>query len=276
MKHSITKPFLLAVFVLTGLVNAVAQRTVTGSLKDVQTKQAVEFANIGIVGKGVGTVTDENGAYTLVIPDSVAGEPVRISRIGYKSQQLSVEQLVAKPVVSLEQSATALNEVAVSAKKLKIKMAGNDTKTRSVTAGFKKNSLGAEIAVKINVKAPKTQIRRFFINIAANVIEKPIFRFNLYSVDSKGGPKENLLTNNIIFEPKEKTGLVELDLTPYNIVVDDDVFIAIEWVKDLGDVNGLGFSTKLVGSSSWYRQASQDDWHKIPSVGIGLHAEIAY
>lgn len=276
MKHPSINFFFMLAFAVLQTGSLLAQRTITGKLLDAQTKEAVEFANIGIVGKGVGTVTDENGVYTLTVPDSVAGEPVRISRIGYKTQQLSVEQLAAKPTLSAEQTATALKEVAVSAKKLKIKVAGNDTKTRSVTAGFKKNSLGAEIAVKINIKAPKTQIRKFFINIAANNIEKPVFRFNLYSVDPKGAPKENLLTQNIIFEPKEKTGFTELDLTPYNIVVDDDVFIAIEWVKDLGDVSGLGFSTKLVGSSTWYRLASQGDWHKIPSIGVGLHAEIAY
>ena len=70
--------------------------------------------------------------------------------------------------------------------------------------------------------------------------------------------------------------MIELDLTPYNLYVDDDVFISIEWIKDLGDVKGLYFSAKLVGASpTYFRQASQGDWHKI-AVGVGLNAEVAY
>lgn len=271
---SMKKQLLSAVCLITSVV--FGQHTVKGTLTDIQTKEPVEFANIGVIGKGVGTVTDEKGNYSLVIPDSLLKEPVRISRIGYQTKDLSVTDLENNPNVKMGQNATALNEVAVSAEKLKIKIVGNDTKTRKVTAGFKKNNLGAELAIKIDIKAPKTQLRKFYINIAGNSIENPIFRFNVYSKDEKGRPKENILTHNILIEPKEKTGLIELDLMPYNIYVDDDVFIAIEWIKDLGDVKGLMFSTKLVGSPTWHRQASQDKWEKMPSIGLGLHAEIGY
>ena len=97
----------------------------------------------------------------------------------------------------------------------------------------------------------------------------------MYSKDENGLPKENILTQSIIIEFMETTGLIELDLTPYNIYVDDDIFISLEWIKDLGDVKGLFFSTKLVGSPTYFRQASQDKWAKIP-IGVGIHAEIAY
>lgn len=253
-----------------------AQQVLTGRLLDAKTGEAIEFANIGVVGKGVGTVSNENGAYTLTVPDSVAGEPVRISRIGYQTLQQSVAVLKGQPVVRMQQEATALSEVLVSAKKLKIKKVGNVTTTRNVSGGFKKNSLGAELAIRIPIKHPKTQIRRFFINIVNNTIDKPVFRFNVYSIDKNGRPKDNVLNHNIVFSPLENTGLVELDLTPYAIFVDDDVFIAIEWLKDLGDVKGLHFSTKLMGGGTYFRSVSQADWEKLPSFGLGLHAEIAY
>ena len=252
-----------------------SQKICTGVLLDSLTDQPIEFANIGIVGKGFGTVTNEKGEFNFSVPDSVANAPIKVSMIGYRSKTFSSANLSLLTKIKLAQAATNLNEVVISGKKTKIKILGNETKTNGVTAGFVKNTLGAELAVKLNIKHPKTQLRKFYLNVPRNSIEKPIFRFNVYSKDEKGNPKDNLLTQNVIIEMKEKTGLIELDLTPYNLYVDDDVFISLEWIKDLGDVKGLYFSSKLVGSPTYFRQASQDKWQKIP-VGVGLHAEGAY
>jgi len=146
-----------------------------------------------------------------------------------------------------------------------------------VSASFKKNSLGAELGIKVSVKHPQTHIRKLMFNITANKLDTfPVFRLNIYTEDAKGYPGTNVLTQNIIIVPKEKTGYIEFDLEPYHIFVNDDVFIAIEWLKDLGDLKGLYFSTKLAGSSTYYRQASQDKWEKVNSIGIGINAEVAY
>lgn len=252
-----------------------SQKICKGILLDSITNQPIEFANIGIVGKGFGTVTNEQGEFNFEVPDSVANSPIKVSMIGYKSKTFSAANLAQLNKIRLAQAATNLNEVVISGKKTKIKILGNDTKTNGISAGFVKNTLGAELAVKLNIKHPNTQLRKFFLNVPRNSIEKPIFRFNVYNKDEKGNPKDNLLTQNVIVEMKEKTGLIELDLTPYNLYVDDDVFISLEWIKDLGDVKGLYFSAKLVGSPTYFRQASQDKWQKIP-VGVGLHAEVAY
>ena len=131
------------------------------------------------------------------------------------------------------------------------------------------------MGIKLNIKNPKTYLKTFYLNIVRNEIEKPIFRLNVYSLDKKGYPKDNLLTQNIIIEPKEKIGFIEFDLKPYNIYVDDDVIISIEWIKDLGDASKLYFSTKLIGSDTYFRNASQDKWEKT-SIGVGLHIEVAY
>lgn len=276
MKNNIIKKISLVLFVAYSVSSVHAQQIAKGILKDDKSSEPVEFANIGIIQKGVGTVSNEDGEFTLSIPDSLLNEKIRISRIGYKTLELSVADFKDQTTIKLSQNATSLNEVAVSAKKLKVKIVGSDTKTNRMSAGFVKNNLGSELAIKIKVKSPNTQLRKFYINITKNNIAKPLFRFNVYSVDKDGRPKENILKQNILFEPKENVGLVELDLMPYSIFVDDDVFIAIEWVKDLGDVKGLNFSTKLTGGPTYFRKASQDTWNKLPSFGVGLHAEIGY
>ncbi|MGZ3899877.1 MAG: hypothetical protein ACXVNQ_05955, partial [Bacteroidia bacterium] len=48
-----------------------SQITCKGVLLDSATLKPIEFANIGIVGKGIGTVTNEKGEYLFVVPDSL-------------------------------------------------------------------------------------------------------------------------------------------------------------------------------------------------------------
>jgi len=128
-----------------------SQTICKGRLIDATTRLPVEFANIGIVGKGLGTVSNEKGEYTFAVPDSLLYETLRISMIGYRSESFRVKEFQQQSELKLMQSATVLNEVAVSVKKTKTKILGNDTKTKSVSAGFKYNSLGAELGIKLNI-----------------------------------------------------------------------------------------------------------------------------
>lgn len=267
--------FILAFCMLAHIL--FSQNICKGVLLDNSTKQPIEFANIGIVGKGVGTVSNERGEYNFIIPDSLMNNTVKISMIGYKAESFSTERFQKLSEINLIQSATNLNEVAIAVKKTKVKVLGNETKTKAVSAGFKNNSLGAEFGIRLHIKNPQTHLRKLMFNINRNSLDKlPIFRFNVYAMDKKGNPGENILKQNIIVSPSEKTGFVEFDLTPYAIFVDDDVIISIEWIKDLGDAKGLYFSTKLIGSSTYFRQTSQAKWEKINAIGVGLHAEVAY
>jgi len=269
------KKFIFLSIIFLAIKTSSAQNC-RGVLFDSITSQPVEFANIGIVGKGIGTVTNEKGEYNFFLPDSLINCDIKISMIGYKSKNFKAKNFASLSKVMMTQDPAMLQEVPVAVKKSVVKVLGNNTTSSAVSAGFKKNNLGAEIAIKLNIKHPKTHLKKFFVKINSSTLEKALFRFNVYSADEKGNPKENILKQNIIIEPLQKTGLISFDLTPYNIFVDEDVFIALEWIKDLGDAKGLYFSTKLVGSSTYFRQASQDKWEKTSPVGVGFHAEVAY
>lgn len=266
----------ILLFLLMLILKLGAQERVGALLLDAKSGEPVIFANVGIPGKGLGTVSDESGKFSMIIPDSLKELSVRISCIGYLPKTIPLAHWNLEKI-KLEPDVKLLQEVTVAAPKLKVKIVGNDTKSSHITAGFKENHLGTELGVRLNIKKPNTEIRKFFLNIVYNSLDTiPVFRLNVYTIDKDGKPSENVLKENILFSPKEKTGLMEIDLSSYHILVNDDVFISMEWVKDLGNITGLGFSTKLGGSDTYYRLTSQDDWKKIGVVGIGLHAEIAY
>ncbi|HQQ92958.1 MAG TPA: carboxypeptidase-like regulatory domain-containing protein [Bacteroidia bacterium] len=253
------------------------QTLVSARIMDSLSHQPMEFVNVGLPGKGLGTVSNEKGEFSLLVPDSLKNEILKISIIGYRSLSIPLTDIKQASTIVLAPVSVELQEVVVNPRKLKIKTLGNSTRSAMVTGGFKDNRLGAEMAVKMNISHKNTQIRKVCLNVVENSLgENPIFRINVYRKNQDGLPGENILRQNIIVEPKNKTGLIEVDLKPYFIFCDEDVYIAFEWIKDLGDVKSLYFSLKLVGEGMCYRQTSQASWEKISAIGVGIYAEVGY
>lgn len=251
--------------------------TISGWLKDSLSQKPIQFANIGILNRTTGTVSNDSGEFSLVIPDSLKEEIIKISVIGYETKEVKVRAFTVKKEVLLHHAPVKLNEVAIiSSKKTKVRTLGNYTHTKQIVGGFSSNQLGAEFAVKINCNNRKMRLNKFAFHIVKNRFEKATFRFNLYTVGKDGMPYKNMLPKNIIIETGITTGIVEVDLKPYYITVDEDYFIALEWIKDLGNTKGLFFSTKLISSGTYFRRTSQANWEKIKPVGIGLYIEAEY
>jgi hypothetical protein len=250
------------------------QTVITGTFTDSQTNLPVEYVNLGIPGKTVGTVSDESGTFTVVIPEAMAADTLRFSKIGYRPGFFLPSSSNGPLTVQMKRAAVQLKEVSVSPKKGVTEKVGNVTKSRSVNAYFKNNLLGSEFAIRLKIKEPGTQITKFFVNIPRCKIEDVVFRLNVYQPNPDGSPGENILKDEILVRPKRKTGMLEADLRPYRIFVDGDVFIAIEWIKDMG-VENLSFSAKLF-EETYYRQGSLGYWSKVGLAGVGLHAEVTY
>ncbi len=254
-----------------------AQNTCKGVLIDSLSKEPLEFANVGLIGKGIGSVSNEKGEFEFKVPDSLAMVPLKISLIGYKSVALKVSEVQNGKRIFLPPASISLEEVQINPKKVKIKVLGNETTSKAVSGGFKSNLLGAEMAIRLNIKYPDTYLRTLKFHINGNSLGKtPIFRVNIYAKGPDGMPGENILKQNIIIEPKDTVGLVEVDLKPYLVFVSEDVFVSIEWIKDLGNATGLYFSTKLIGSATYFRTTSQAKWEKTTPIGVGLHVEVGY
>jgi len=92
----------------------VAQTSVSGSVIEAKTGEPIPGANIKVVGKSIGTTTDFDGNFSL----KIAQDPpfsIEISLIGYSSTEVEITQNNQELSVSLDESATALDEVVVSA-----------------------------------------------------------------------------------------------------------------------------------------------------------------
>jgi len=58
-----------------------------GSVYDSATHQPVQYVNIGISRQGIGTVSNDSGAFVLRIPAKKSGESLTFSCIGYQTKK---------------------------------------------------------------------------------------------------------------------------------------------------------------------------------------------
>ena len=261
-------------------LSAFGQTTVSGIIENAETKEPIPYVNIGILNKNKGTVSNENGEFTLEIPTEFISDTIKVSSIGYESKTFIVVDFISKlkesRSIKLSEKVIELNEVVVSAKKLKEKILGNKTKSRMMRGGFRNAELGNELGIKIKIKKSPTYITKLHANVTSNTSEKLKFRLNLYDIE-KGLPNEKLINQNIIFSIDTKEGGFTLDLSEYDIVVEDDFFLTVELIENEGNKESeVFFSAGLLGNATVTRLTSQAEWEKLGSVGIGFSVTAEY
>lgn len=97
-----------------------ATSALTGVVVDSLTHEGLSYVAVFVQGKNAGTMTDENGRFSLAA--KIPGDTLRFSMMGY-----STKKVVASPVMTVELSPTGvtLNEVIVKPKKEKYSKKNN-------------------------------------------------------------------------------------------------------------------------------------------------------
>ncbi|MFT7297920.1 MAG: hypothetical protein ACI81S_000840 [Sphingobacteriales bacterium] len=264
---------LFLMLMVTGF-SCLAQKNISGRIiAEEKGKTPVSYANIGIPGKNLGTVSNLNGEYSLSIPDSLSKDSVRFSAIGFKPKTLAIKDLQKLKEISLSAQIFDIPEVEIKSSKLKEKILGYKTDSRAMQAGFTSNKLGNEVGVRIKTKGRETYLKEFATNISSNTYDTVKFRLNIYTIKDDL-PHQNILKENIIITTTIEQGRVAVDLTPYKIWIDEDVIVTMEWIEDLGE-QGLYFSAGFLGTV-YGRQTSQGDWEKVSGIRLGLNMKVAY
>lgn len=267
------KPLFLFAFLLSFTVLN-AQHILQGRIIDAFSKEPLPFVNIGVLKKELGTVSNEDGFFFLEVPDLFAKETLRFSMIGFDERDFQVADLEAillsNNTLVLAEQTTFLEEVVLTAeKKWDTRVSGNSTTSKLLITGFTSNQLGNEIALFVKVKKTPAYIDGIQFSVVENIYPEVRFRVNVYSSDYRF-PDENIMKENIFVTLKQSEGLISVDLKEYDILVDDDVFISLEWIdEDLGS-EGLWFSAGVFGKSIYARSTSQAEWKKQRGLSLGM------
>lgn len=262
-----------------------------GIVYDSATKQPVEYVDIGIRGKGIGTVSDDSGRFSLNIPADKRNDSLTFSCIGYHTKKIRITDFLSKKEnpVFLIQRIVQLTELKIVSKKLKNRTKGNKTRSKSIVLGISSSlNLGMEIGTVVKLPDKPVYIENFNFHIVYNRPDSAKFRLNIYSYDKKIG--NNILNKDIYFTIHGKTtGDFKVNLTKYNIVVRGDVFVAVEVLADYSkgpDPNKkfdkyyydrINISGSIIGSQSYSRKISLGKWeNEGHSFSPGFWLTVAY
>lgn len=100
--------FLLLCLLLPSFV--VAQVTIQGTVKDAADKSALSFCSVGIKGTGRGTVTNEDGVFSLSVSLT---DTLTFYYLGYKKKSVIAAKLQENSEVLLAESVNTLGEVTI-------------------------------------------------------------------------------------------------------------------------------------------------------------------
>ena len=262
------------------IVSLTKAQMIQGRVTDAGGQQAVPYANIGIVNRGIVTVADGRGNYSLDISGAGDNDTLQVSCIGFLPRQFRVEQLrTGNPTldVALEENVVNLAEVTIRPRNMKSVVLGNDFSNKNIAAGFSSDDLGSEAGTVMQVKKGKTYyLSTAGFNIAKCEYDSILFRMNIYSY--KNGKVGDVLHNLPIYIKVVKDQQrIQLDLRPYQLEVTDDFVMTLEWIQDLANRDdSFMFCAGFMGGGITWRKTSQDGFQKLPGFGIGIYCIAEY
>lgn len=265
---------IITAIILLLAASATQAQTLKGTVTNADTKQPIQYVNIGVPGGNTGTVSDENGQYELQIPDSLNQKTIRFSCIGYEPyiQTVSEFKSLASQNISLNEKVTQLSEVLVLPKKIVEKTLGIKTSLRNIAAGFKENKLGYELGIMMKTNKTMT-LKTIHINFSHTTYDSIFYRLNVYEEIGKM-QFENILTKpyyiSIALADIKET--IAIDISHLRITSNKNLLVTLEHVRNLGEKGYLYFCA-APGKKTYYRKTSQGDWESA-RVGISISADV--
>lgn len=272
-----------AFLVLFGALFAAVQAQVKGKIID-NLGKPVSYASIGVVGKAIGTLSNEDGSFELLLRDDLAKDSIRISAIGYHTITFSVPDFRLKSAeIRLENAPVELEEVKIKSKKIKFTYLGNKDYTKNNCSGFVKNSdnwKGSEAAILAGNKAGRyVKLESFSFYVIQNkYADSLLFRLMFYeTADTKYQyPKQKtFLRKPIIFKVGIKQGEFTLDLSSYNITTSSDFYISLECLMDEMDISKFCYAGSY-GTPSFVKSSAFERWTRVRGGGGDFNVKVSY
>jgi hypothetical protein len=256
-----------------------AQLNLKGIILDETSGQVIPYANIGIVGKPVGTVSNELGEFSFMVNPTLLSDSIKVSCIGYKVAAYLTSELLKIDQISLKRAVQQLAEVEIVSKKFRHLVLGTKKYSTNNCSGFADisgNWKGSETAVFIkNKKTVYFETFSFYV-IQNKYPDSLLFRLMFYEripgrIKGKINENENwvgptFLTQAIIFKLAIKQGEFTLPLYSFNIKTSNDFFISLECLMDEMEINKFCYAGSAE-TGSFFKVKAFSKWHKTHGSG---------
>ncbi|WP_165020207.1 carboxypeptidase-like regulatory domain-containing protein [Dysgonomonas sp. ZJ279] len=167
-KYSKVARFIIILFIAGMVLPLCAQDypdyiTINGVVKDKKSKDKLEYVSISIPGTSIGTVTNEDGGFSIKVKDSLQAKVLELSRLGYANQRYSIKGNEDDITIFMTANDNKLKEVVIeSVDPLELvkaaigKIADNNSCNANLLTGFYRETV---------------KKRRNYINISEAVVD---------------------------------------------------------------------------------------------------------
>jgi uncharacterized protein YktA (UPF0223 family) len=231
-------------FLLTWCFTAISQTIIEGKLLNDEDKTPIPFANIGILNTPVGTISNQDGTFEIVIPDKHLHDTLLFAALGFERKWFPVQKLLGGNIltISLREQTIVLKNVTVKSKRLKPLRSYEIGNKNFNTGSLFVDSVAAGSAMALLIENrypsyfPELSLPFFItkakLRISYNTFDDFRIRIRFLSVDSITGlPDKDLIEESIIASSGMRKGWLNFDLSKHIIRIEvPSFFVVFEWL----------------------------------------------
>jgi hypothetical protein len=112
------KLFLIIFLIEIYTITCFSQNVITGSVIDSKDRTPIPFVNIKIKDTNIGTISNIEGNYELLIPEKYFEDTIVFSSIGYSQKEMCIQDICKNQKIELDIYITKIEGVCINAKKI--------------------------------------------------------------------------------------------------------------------------------------------------------------
>lgn len=248
-----------------------AQVSMEGRVFSASDSLPLAYVHLGITGKQAGTVSDEQGRFSLTAKNGMAGDTLRFSMLGYESTDwvIPVQRSEDSLFIFLVEKSYLLPRVTFFPEGIDIQMGAWQHGLTNEVWGAGGMASGEELGRYFPLKDGPVRLDTFRFHLRRNHSDSMLFRLNLYTAGPDGWPQAPLLDRDIRFKVvkgknEADDGWVTVDLADENLIMDGEFVATIELLRNWV---GFGYSPIFVSFTrgrerALIRLSSQAPWQK--------------
>lgn len=237
--------------------------------------ELLPFATVGIRGKNIGTVSNEDGSFSLQIASVNFKDSLCFSYAGYEDLYLPIDSLrKSSKEIRVHLNSVSLPEVVVVTGLQKIRKIGVKSRT-PLLWGYAGKEKYFEMAQLIEITQQSKLLNiGFFLVAPKERNDSADVRINIYDVDN-GLPGRRINTQNIMQRIAPQTGRTLISVEKYNMYFNHPIFIGVEILPD--NIHSMRYNYSYgirAGGKLYLRTATLGTWQESSGGTLTLSAEV--
>ncbi|TXK36846.1 carboxypeptidase-like regulatory domain-containing protein [Pontibacter qinzhouensis] len=254
------------------------QTIIKGTIRSKADNAPIPFVNVGIKQKSVGTVATAEGAFSLKLLPELFDDSLTFSAIGYQEYSVPVKVMLADnaPAIVLNEKVNTLNEVQVTSRKARTRKLGVTSRMPLIMGNVETKGSDdiVELVQLIEVNGRLSDILAAKFYLISNKADSATFRINFYKYHG-AGPAQRIVEKSIINRLPLTKGWVAVDLEKYNITLQEDFYLGIEYLPDNpGKEKFLFYYGAVFGGHTYSRNVSLGKWKKTTGGRLSAYVTV--